>query len=111
MKTQLYSKNSDFYKNEIRWRNNRDEHINKHLKEIDNKAIEQERELDFIHKIEIEKVDLLIKRLPYFDREVFRAYYSYDLSLNKFSKQSGISRKTIYNTLKKVKSYIKENYK
>lgn len=111
MKTQLYSKNSDFHKNEISWRKNRDEHLNKHLEEVDNKAIEEKRKIDFIHKIEIEKIDLLIKRLPYFEREVFRVYYSEGLSLNRFAKKSGISRKTIYNTINKVKSYIKENYK
>lgn len=110
MKTQLYSKNTNFYKSEISWRKNRDSdsfNINK----IDNKAIEKEKEIDFIKMVEIEKVDLLIKRLPYFEREVFRVYYSEGLSLNRFAKKSGISRKTIYNTINKVKNYIKENYK
>jgi len=105
MKTQLYSKNSDFYKKEMSWRNNKaDGGLSEKIEEPFN-------EIDFINKIEIEKIDLLIKRLPYFEREVFRVYYSEGLSLNRFAKKSGISRKTIYNTINKVKSYIKENYK
>lgn len=105
MKTQLYSKNSDFYKKEMRWRKN------KTTIGLEEKLQDPFNEIDFLKMVDIEKVDLLIKRLPFFEREVFRVYYGYGLSLTKFSKQSGISRKTIYNTLQKVKSYIKDNYK
>lgn len=107
MKMQLFSKNSDFYRKEMIWKQNR----SKTFIPANELSEQPEVESDWDKMIEIEKVDLLIKRLPYFEREVFRVYYGLGISLTKFSKQSGISRKTIYNTIKKVKKYIKDNYK
>jgi len=105
LKTSLFKKNSDFYKKEMQWRKNRSE------SSLKDSIQEPFNEIDFVKMVDIEKLDLLIKRLPFFEREVFRVYYDQSLSLNKFAKQSGISRKTLYNTINKVKKHIKENYK
>ena len=105
MKTQLFSKNTKFYKREISWKKNRSTESVKDQPDV------RRSESDFLDMINAEKVDLLIKRLPYFQREVFRVYYEGGISFTKFSEESGIARKTLYNTIQKVKKYIKENYK
>ncbi len=106
LKTQLYSKNSDFYKKEMSWRNKKADGG------LTDKIEEPFNEVDFLKMVDMEKVDLLIKRLPYFEREVFKFYFGGGgMSFTKFSKKSGISRKTLYNTINKVKKHIKDNYK
>lgn len=105
MKFQLYSKRSNFYKSELRWNKNRSE--NKVVDYLE----EEQTELDFMHLVEMEKVELIIKRLPFFEREVFNVYFGGSgLSFTKFAEQSGISRKILYNTIEKVKAHIKEHY-
>ena len=60
--------------------------------------------------IKIEKIDLIVKQLPFFEREVFNAYFNQDLSFSRFSRDSGISRRTLYNTIQRVKDIIVSNY-
>ena len=104
MKTQFYSKNTKFNKREIQWRNKR----TTALKELPDNSDQDRSEL--IKSIKIEKIDLIVKQLPFFEREVFNAYFNQDLSFSRFSRDSGISRRTLYNTIQRVKDIIVSNY-
>ena len=105
MKTQFYSKNTAFNKREMRWRKLRTTVTTNHLP-----SFFEEDQTKFIDKIRIEKIEGILKQLPFFEREVFKAYFDQDLSFTRFSKETGISRRTLYNTIQRVKEIIVANY-
>ena len=104
MKTQFYSKNTAFHKREMRWRIKRSS-----VRVKDIPAPDQKNKKDFEDLVKIEKVDLILKQLPFFEREVFKIYFDQDLTFTRFAEESGISRRTLYNTIQRVKEIIKAN--
>ena len=48
--------------------------------------------------------------LPYFERKVIEVYYNHDHSLNSLAEATGISRSTLWKTLKKGRNVIKKNH-
>jgi len=61
----------------------------------------------------IEQIELLLSKLYWYDREVFKLYYFGELDGNRYTLQSladktGISRRSIFTTIKNVKTYIKK---
>ena len=61
----------------------------------------------------IELIESILDELYWYDRELFKLYYFGELDGNKYTLQSlanktGISRRSIFTTIKNVKKYIKE---
>ena len=60
----------------------------------------------------IELIESLLDNLHWYDRELFKLYFFGELDGNKYTLQSladktGISRRSIFTTIKNVKTYIK----
>ena len=50
----------------------------------------------------------ILDELKWFDATIFKAYYLHDHSLNSLANATGIKRSTIYQSIKKAESYVKE---
>lgn len=59
-------------------------------------------------RITNEQLDILISRLPFFEREVFYLYALNDFSYNDLSIDTGIPKKVLYNAVKYAKNEIKK---
>jgi DNA-directed RNA polymerase specialized sigma24 family protein len=59
-------------------------------------------------RITNEQLDILISRLPFFEREVFYLYALNDFSYNDLSISTGIPKKVLYNAVKYAKNEIKK---
>jgi hypothetical protein len=59
--------------------------------------------------INLEAINNLLKDLYWYDRELFITYYKGGYTLDKLSDKTGISRMSIFNTIKKVKRFLKEH--
>ena len=59
--------------------------------------------------IRLDGIDDLLSNLYWYDRELFLTYYRDSYTLDSLSAKTGISRTSIFNTLKKVRNYIKDN--
>tara|TARA_R100000388_G_scaffold49529_1_gene37097 strand:- start:4266 stop:4805 length:540 start_codon:yes stop_codon:yes gene_type:complete len=55
----------------------------------------------------LEKIDCIVDELYWYDRELFRLYFYKSNTLHGLAQQTGISRTSIFNTIKRVKEYIK----
>jgi len=76
---------------------------------IDHEQVENvPEEHDIDRRICIEKVDVVLRHLDYFDRSIFELYLRGE-NMTKLSKESGIPISTIYHTLSKVRQTIKNN--
>ena len=62
-----------------------------------------------ITHIRLDKIEDLLSNLYWYDRELFLTYYRDGYTLDTLADKTGISRTSIFNTLKKVKNYIKDN--
>jgi hypothetical protein len=61
----------------------------------------------------IELIEMLLDELYWYDRELFKLYYFGEIDGNKYTLSSlanktGISRRSIFTTIKNVKTYIKK---
>tara|TARA_R110000744_G_scaffold117562_3_gene219820 strand:- start:155 stop:718 length:564 start_codon:yes stop_codon:yes gene_type:complete len=72
----------------------------------ENKAIETERSTTHIR---LDAIDELIKEVYWYDRELFLTYYKGGYTLDTLAKKTGISRTSIFYTIKKVRKFLKEN--
>ena len=59
--------------------------------------------------IRLDAIEELLKDLYWYDRELFLTYYKGSYTLDTLSDKTGISRSSIFNTIKRVKDYIKDN--
>ena len=76
---------------------------------IDHEQVENiPEEHDIDRRIAIEKVDVVLRHLDYFDRTIFELYLRGE-NMTKLSKESGIPISTIYHTLSQVRQIIKDN--
>ena len=56
-------------------------------------------------------VDEQLSQMPYFERMCTLIYYEHDHSLNTLARETGISRTTLYKSIKQTRNAIKESYK
>jgi|TARA_R110001632_G_scaffold100069_3_gene207095 RNA polymerase sigma factor (sigma-70 family) len=61
--------------------------------------------------IKLDGIDDLLNNLYWYDRELFLTYYRDSYTLDTLAAKTGISRTSIFNTLKKVRNYLKDNIK
>ena len=97
-----FSKNSAFYKK-----------YKQHDQKQSQMNIEwlmQEVDDDIIHRQEeqLKKVYAILQEIQWFDREVFKAYYLHNHTLDTFTHATGIPRQTLYRSIRKAKNKIKE---
>jgi len=59
--------------------------------------------------IRLDAIDELLKDMYWYDRELFTTYYKGGYTLDTLAEQTGISRTSIFHTIKRVKEYIKDN--
>jgi predicted transcriptional regulator len=57
---------------------------------------------------DIERINKRLKEIHWFDSEVFRIYHQMSFSLNKMSDETGISRSTLYKSIKKVEKIFSD---
>lgn len=89
---------SSFYKKYIAYKLNKKELLN-NLSEVDATWIGS--------RLTNEQLDLLINRLPKFERMVFLEYIFSDFSYDQLSKETGIPKDYLYQTIKSAKRRIK----
>lgn len=58
-----------------------------------------------------EQLDILISRLPFFEREVFNLYVMSGFSYRELSEETGIPVSYLYDTVKRAKEEIKKSIK
>lgn len=56
----------------------------------------------------LQEIDDIVDELYWYDKELFKLYYYNGNTLHGLAEQTGISRTSIFNTIKRVKIYIKE---
>ena len=56
----------------------------------------------------IEKVEQAIENMYWYDKKVFEVYYNEGHTLDSLAKKTGISRNSLFTTLKKVRTKLKE---
>jgi len=54
----------------------------------------------------LEKIDTIVDELYWYDKELFKLYYYNKNTLHGLAESTGISRTSIFNTIKRVKKYI-----
>ena len=59
--------------------------------------------------IRLDAIDELLKSVYWYDRELFLTYYYGQFTLDTLAEKTGISRTSIFYTLKKVREFLKEN--
>lgn len=59
--------------------------------------------------IRLDAIEELLKDLYWYDRELFLTYYKGSYTLDTLSAKTGISRTSIFHTIKRVREYIKDN--
>ncbi len=64
---------------------------------------------DDYHKHELmDKIDNALKTMYWYDKKVFEVYYNEGHTLDSLAKKTGISRNSLFTTLKKVRTQLKE---
>ena len=56
----------------------------------------------------LQDIDDIVEDLYWYDKELFKLYYYSGNTLHGLAEQTGISRTSIFNTIKRVKEYIKK---
>ena len=59
-------------------------------------------------KLAIEKIEKELKNMYWYDSKVFTVYYEEKHTLDSLAKKTGISRNSLFTTLKKVRTKLKE---
>jgi len=59
--------------------------------------------------IYLDAINNILDNMYWYDRELFTTYYKGGYTLDSLSEKTGISRMSIFNTIKKVKKYLKNN--
>lgn len=60
------------------------------------------------HEEQLKTVFAILQDIEWFDREVFKAYYLHNHTLDTFTNATGIPRQTLYRSIRKAKRQIKE---
>lgn len=60
-------------------------------------------------EIQLQAVSNLLDNMYWYDKELFNTYFKGGYTLDKLSEKTGISRMSIFNTIKKVKKYLRDN--
>tara|TARA_R100000655_G_C3000062_1_gene194266 strand:+ start:13804 stop:14349 length:546 start_codon:yes stop_codon:yes gene_type:complete len=61
--------------------------------------------------IRLDAIEELLNDLYWYDKELFSTYMAGGYTLDTLAEETGISRTSIFHTIKRVKKYIKENVK
>ena len=112
----LTSKRSPFYYKYKKYYTNIDEHssnityewnINSrnHAKNIYNIPVEVVENIGFK---KLDKIDLVLNDLYWYDRKVFQLYYYGGNTLDTLAKKTGISRNSLFTTIDKVREILKK---
>jgi len=59
-------------------------------------------------KLAIEKIERELKNMYWYDKKVFEVYYNEGHTLDSLAKKTGISRNSLFSTIKKVRTKLKE---
>ena len=59
-------------------------------------------------KLAIEKIERELKKMYWYDKKVFEVYYNEGHTLDSLAKKTGISRNSLFSTIKKVRTKLKE---
>jgi len=86
-------------------------HYNKKSSYFSNKEISQIPDVvceSLYKKQAIEKIEKELDGLYWYDKKVFEVYYNEGHTLDSLAKKTGISRNSLFTTLKKVRNQLKE---
>lgn len=97
-----YYRNIDQYASNITY--DWDEKSNAHAKHIYNIPEEVVENIGFT---KLDKIDLVLNDLYWYDRKVFQLYYSGE-TLDSLAKKTGISRNSLFTTIDKVREILKK---
>jgi hypothetical protein len=94
MMTQWRSKTGPFYK----------QFGDKYYKEVNENTAEET-----VEHLNIEKVNLLLAELPWYDHLLFKTFADGQHTYSSLSRETGIPRTSISLTINRVRAYIKQN--
>jgi len=97
-KSQFYKKNIEYKKNTINMQPHEMEYV-LHLKVTTDLSYD---------KIKYQKVLDIISKFDEYERTLFLLYYESDMTYEELSKETGIPKISIYNTVRKIRNKIKE---
>ena len=105
MMVKYFSKKSQFHKKYVRYSNNKVRPANNEafIERVLNEQIEYE---DGILEME-QRIDKCLDTFSIYDRDIFNIYYETGLSYRKLEKETGISQRSLRNTITKVREQIK----
>ena len=102
-KYKKYYTNIDHYASNITY--DWDEKSNAHAKHIYNIPEEIIENTDFK---KLDKIDLVLNDLYWYDKKVFELYYYEGNTLDTLAKKTGISRNSLFTTIDKVRTILKK---
>tara|TARA_R100000781_G_C4081956_1_gene127997 strand:+ start:1223 stop:1780 length:558 start_codon:yes stop_codon:yes gene_type:complete len=106
MMVKYFSKKSQFHKKYVRYNNNKVRPTNNNSF-IEKKINEQLEYEDGIQLME-SKIDKCLEEFDEYDRDVFKIYYETGLSFRKLEEETGISQRSLRNTITSVREKIKK---
>lgn len=71
----------------------------------------EDEEYDFVKDETYQKALSLLKKLPWYDREVFMIFASGDLTVSQLARETKIPRTSLNLTINRVRKYLKNNLK
>tara|TARA_R100001463_G_scaffold23197_1_gene55698 strand:+ start:413 stop:1000 length:588 start_codon:yes stop_codon:yes gene_type:complete len=111
----ITSSRSNYYYKYRKYYTNIDEHYNRKLAHKPtnyyHKTISQIPEVideSIYKKRAIEKIEKALENMYWYDSKVFTIYYNESHTLDSLAKKTGISRNSLFSTIKKVRTKLKE---
>ncbi|QDP56705.1 MAG: hypothetical protein Unbinned3205contig1001_40 [Prokaryotic dsDNA virus sp.] len=105
MLVKYFSKKSQFHKKNVKYKNNKVRPTNNNSF-IEKKINEQIEHTDNVDDM-LAKIDNCLKTMDAYDTKVFKLYYETGLSFRKLEEETGISQRSLRNTITKVRDNIK----
>ena len=105
MLVKYFSKKSQFHKKNVKYKNNkvRPTNNNSFIEKKINEQIEHSDNVDDM----LFKIDNCLKSMDVYDAKVFKLYYETGLSFRRLEEETGISQRSLRNTITKVRDNIK----
>lgn len=95
------------YRKKIQTNNRAQESVKSWMHEMTDEEWDEMHTKESLHTF----VDEQLADMPYFERMCTLIYYEHEHSLNTLAKETGISRTTLYKSIKHTRNAIKEKYK
>jgi RNA polymerase sigma factor (sigma-70 family) len=102
----VLSKKSQFYRKHILYKKNK---LNTNIEAIEHLLNEKAKDIPKDYKASLkESIDAELLKFDYYERSLFLLYYESGLTYKELSKELGIPKISVFNTVRKVKKQLKK---